>query len=189
MATMTALRKEDGRSGNCEWRGNRRLVAKCLARQFDREVEAACSWIHFVLSTRTRTDCVGHVIRALADAPLIAWERTTMCITVPRSKLLEIQKTQLRFAHTESTSHACEDEDFVRHHIRQSERRELGDSPMLLSLGCPQLSGSKGPSTAHVGSKRTVPKPVRPAALFEARQRRAQIPTARPPKRASCACG
>ena len=47
-----------------------RLVAKSLARQFGKEVEAACSPHQFALSTRTGTDCVGHVIRALTDANL-----------------------------------------------------------------------------------------------------------------------
>ena len=39
LATITALRKDDGGTGLAF----RRLVAKCLARQFGKEVEAACS--------------------------------------------------------------------------------------------------------------------------------------------------
>ena len=68
-ATMTALRKDDGGvRGIATGLAFRRLVAKCLARQFGKEVEAARSPFQFALSTRAGTDCVGHVIRALTDA-------------------------------------------------------------------------------------------------------------------------
>ena len=46
----------------------RRLVAKTLARQFSKQVEATCAPFQFALSTRVGTDCVGHAIRALIDA-------------------------------------------------------------------------------------------------------------------------
>ena len=66
LATMTALRKDNG--GVRTGLAFRRFVAKWSARQFGKEVEAACSPYQFALSTRAGTDCVGHVIRALTDA-------------------------------------------------------------------------------------------------------------------------
>ena len=53
LATMIALRKDDGGvRGIAIGLAFRRLVAKCLARQFGKEVEAACSPFQFTLSTR-----------------------------------------------------------------------------------------------------------------------------------------
>ena len=69
VATMTALQKPDGGvRGIATGMAFRRLVAKCLARQFGKTVETVCSPFQFALSTRAGTDCVGHVIRALTDA-------------------------------------------------------------------------------------------------------------------------
>ena len=46
----------------------RRLVARTLARQFGKAVEATCVPFQFALSMRAGTDCVGHAIRALTAA-------------------------------------------------------------------------------------------------------------------------
>ena len=67
-ATMTALQKLDGRVRGVATGTSRRLVAKTLARQFSKQVEATCAPFQFALSTRAGTDCVGHAIRALTDA-------------------------------------------------------------------------------------------------------------------------
>ena len=81
LATMTALRKDDGGVGRITTgMAFRRLVAKCLARQFSKEVEAACSPHQCVLSTRAGTDCVGHVIRALTDANLSLTVTSIDCV-------------------------------------------------------------------------------------------------------------
>ena len=68
-ATMTALQKPDGGvRGIATGTSFRRLVARTLARQFGKAVEATCAPFQFAFSTRAGTDCVGHAIRALTDA-------------------------------------------------------------------------------------------------------------------------
>ena len=68
MATMTALHKKDGGvRGIATGTTFRRLVAKTLARQFSKDVEAACAPFQFALSTRAGVDCVGHSVRAATD--------------------------------------------------------------------------------------------------------------------------
>ena len=59
-ATMTALQKPDGGATGTSFR---RLVAKTLARQFSKQVEATCSPFQFALSTGAGTDCVGSLTR------------------------------------------------------------------------------------------------------------------------------
>ena len=69
LANLTALQKKDGGvRGIATGTTFRRLVAKTLARQFSRQVTAACAPFQFALSTRAGVDCVGHVVRATADA-------------------------------------------------------------------------------------------------------------------------
>ena len=68
-ATMTALQKPDGSvRGIATGTSFRWLVAKTLARQFGKAVEATCAPFQFALSTRAGTDCVGHAIRAVTEA-------------------------------------------------------------------------------------------------------------------------
>ena len=68
LATMTALQKKDGGvRGIATVSSFRRLVAKTLARQFGKAVEATCSPFQFALSTRAGTDCVGHAVRTATD--------------------------------------------------------------------------------------------------------------------------
>ena len=68
-ASMTALQKPDGGvRGIATGTSFRRLVARTLARQFGKAVEATCAPFQFALSTRAGTDCVGHAIRAVTDA-------------------------------------------------------------------------------------------------------------------------
>ena len=68
MATMTALGKPDGDvRGIATGTVSRRLVAKCLSRQFISDVEKVCAPYQFAMSTRAGTCCVGHAIRATTD--------------------------------------------------------------------------------------------------------------------------
>ena len=55
-ATMTALQKPDACAAGTSFR---RLVARMLARQFGKAVEATCAPFQFALSTRAGTDCVA----------------------------------------------------------------------------------------------------------------------------------
>ena len=60
LATMTALRKDDGGvRGIATGLAFRRLVAKCLARQFGKEVEAACVSISVRLVNQSRHGLCG----------------------------------------------------------------------------------------------------------------------------------
>ena len=117
-------------------RGQGIATGLMLARQFGKEVEAACSPFQLSLSTRAGTDCVGHVIRALTDANLSltvtsidgvgANDHVNRSATL--SKLLEVLKLRgllpfARFACAEPTSCVWEDEGGVRHHIRQGKGR------------------------------------------------------------------
>ena len=44
-----------------------RRVAKTLAKQFSKQVEAACAPFQFALSTRAGVDCVGHAVRVMTE--------------------------------------------------------------------------------------------------------------------------
>ena len=123
-----------------------RLVARTLARQFGKAVEATCAPFQFALSTRASTDCVGHAIRAVADANPVC---TVLSIDgigaydhVYRSamlaKLHEVPSLQgllpfVRATHATPTSYVWEDEAGVQHRIIQAEQ---GDPlmPLLFSL-------------------------------------------------------
>ena len=89
--------------------------------------------------TSAGTDCVGHIIRALTDA------NTALTVTsidgvgaydhvyrsAMLSKLLEVPALQgllpfARFAYGETTTYVWEDEEGVRHQIRQGEGSEQG---------------------------------------------------------------
>ena len=84
LANLTALQKKDGSvRGIATGTTFRRLVAKTLARQFNRQVDAACAPFQFALSTRAGVDCVGHVVRATTDADCEAgvpsWQSCLRC--------------------------------------------------------------------------------------------------------------
>ena len=60
LTLATALQKKDGGvRGIATGTSFRRLVAKTLAKQFGKTVEAACAPFQFALSTRAGVDCVG----------------------------------------------------------------------------------------------------------------------------------
>ena len=149
-ASMTALQKPDGRvRGIATGTSFRRLVARTLARQFGKAVEATCAPFQFALSTRAGTDCVGHAIRAVTDANSMC---TVLSIDgigaydhVYRSamlaKLHEVPSLQgllpfVRATYANPTSYVWEDEAGVQHRIIQAEGGEQGDPlmPLLFSL-------------------------------------------------------
>ena len=68
-ARLTALLKpKRGDRGIATSCTVRRLVARTLAKQFMKAFEAECAPFQYALSTRARTDCVGHMLRAASDA-------------------------------------------------------------------------------------------------------------------------
>ena len=86
-ASKTALQKPDGGvRGIATGTSFRRLVARTLARQFGKAVEATCAPFQFALSTRAGTDCVGHAIRAVTNTNPMCTVLSidgTMCTEAP----------------------------------------------------------------------------------------------------------
>ena len=62
-----ALRKPDGVRGIVVGETLRRLTAKTLAKQYAKELEAACAPYQYALSTRAGTECVAHAVRAATE--------------------------------------------------------------------------------------------------------------------------
>ena len=150
LATMTALQKKDGGvRGIATGSSFRRLVAKTLARQFGKAVEATCSPFRFALSTRAGTDCVGHAVRTATDrdpqATVLSIDGIGACDHVHKSamlgKLLEVPSLRgllpfVRAAYLEPSRYKWADAEGVRHDICQAEGGEQGDPlmPLLFSL-------------------------------------------------------
>ena len=151
MCAMTALQKQDGGvRGIATGTSFRRLVAKTLARQFGKAVEAVCSPYQFALSTRVGTDCVGHAIRAFTDADpsctVLSIDGVGAYDHVFRSsflaKLHSVPSLQglllfVRSVYARPTTYVWEDGTGARHQIHQAEGGEQGDPlmPLLFSLG------------------------------------------------------
>ena len=148
-ATMTALQKPyGGVRGIATTTSFLRFVARTLARQFGKAVEAICAPFQFALSTRAGTDCVGHAIRALTDAnpstTILSIDGIGAYDHVYRSaffqKLLNVPLQGLlpfvRATYADPTSYAWVDEAGEVHHIVQAEGGEQGDPlmPLLFSL-------------------------------------------------------
>ena len=149
LANLTALQKKDGGVRRIATGTTfRRLVAKTLARQFSRQVEAACAPFQFALSTRAGVDCVGHVVRATTDADC---EATLLSIDgvgaydhVFRSsvlaKLLEVPGLRpllpfVRSIYARPSRYVWQDDVGQRHEVHQHEGGEQGDPlmPLLFS--------------------------------------------------------
>ena len=146
---MTALQKKDGGvRGIATGSSFRRLVAKTLARQFGKAMEATCSPFQFALSTRAGTDCVGHAVRIATDrdpqATVLSIDGIGAYDHVHRSamlgKLLEVPSLRglLPFvcaAYLEPSRYKWADAEGVRHDICQAEGGQ-GDPlmPLLFSL-------------------------------------------------------
>ena len=130
MATMTTFR---------------RLVAKTLARQFSKVVEATCSPFQLALSTRAGVDCVGHAVRAATNMDP---EMTVLSIdgvgaydrvyrSAMLSKLLEVPALRpllpfVRTVYARPSTYLWTDDQGERHEIRQSEGGKQGDPLMPL---------------------------------------------------------
>ena len=155
MATMTALQKKDGGvRGIATGTTFRRLVAKTLARQFSKVVEATCSPFQFALSTRAGVDCVGHAVRAATDMDP---EMTVLSIdgvgaydhvyrSAMLSKLLEVPALRpllpfVRSVYARPSTYLWTDDQGERHEIRQSEGGEQGD-PLMPLLFCLAIHNS-----------------------------------------------
>ena len=134
-ATMTAFQKQDGGvRGIATGTSFRRLVAKTLARQFGKAVEAVCAPYQFALSTRAGTDCVGHGIRAFTDADpqctVLSIDGVGAYDHVLRSSFLQklhsVPSLQgllafVRSVYARPTTYVLEDFTGARHQIHQAE--------------------------------------------------------------------
>ena len=149
LATMTALRKADGGvRGIATGTVFRRLVAKCLSRQYVKEVEKDCAPYQFAMSTRAGTDCVGHAIRAITDYDP---NRTVLSIdgvgaydhvlrSAMLSKLHEVESLRgllpfVRSAYSRPSVYHWQEDGGQWRQIRQSEGGEQGD-PLMPLLFC-----------------------------------------------------
>ena len=148
---MTAFQKQDGGvRGIATGTSFRGLVAKTLASQFEKPVEAVCAPYQFAFSTPAGTDCVEHAIMAFTDADP---QCTVLFIGgvgandhVLRSSFLAKSHGMpslqgllpfVRSVYARPTTHVWEDGTGVRHQIHQAEGSEQGDPliPLLFSLG------------------------------------------------------
>ena len=152
-ASMTALQKPDGGvRGMATGTSFRRFVARTLARQFGKAVEATCAPFQFALSTRAGTDCVGHAIRSVTDAnPMCAvlsidgiGAHDHVYRSAMLAKLHEVPSLQgllpfVRATYANPTSYVWEDEAGAQHRVIQAEGSEQGDPlmPLLFSFGDP----------------------------------------------------
>ena len=109
-------------------------MAKCLARQFGKTVETVPVRLVHKSGDRLRGPTVTSIDGVGAYDHV---HRSAML-----AKLLEIPELQgplkfARFACAETTTYVWEDDEGVRHHIRQGEGGEQGDPlmPLLFSLG------------------------------------------------------
>ena len=150
MATLTALQKKDGGvRGIATGTTFRRLVAKSVAKQFSKDVEAACAPFQFALSTRAGVDCVGHAVRSITEmdqhATLLSIDGVGAYDHVFRSsilkKLKEVPALQpmlplVRAVYSQPSRYWWQDESGHRHEIQQHEGGEQGDPlmPLLFSL-------------------------------------------------------
>ena len=139
-ATMTLEKRGGGVRGIATGTVFRRLVAKTLARQFGKEVEAACSFL-FALSTRAGVDCVRQVVRAMTDAdPTATVSVDGICAfdhvhrASMMSKLLEVPGLRallpfVRASYVSPSRYSWDDDLGQRHEIRQHEGERTRRSP------------------------------------------------------------
>ena len=125
----------------------RRLVAKTLAQQFGKAVEAVCAPFQFAVSTRAGTDTpperrwmqtpecpVLFVDGVVACDHVMAEQFPLQVAQCPQSPRIAALRESI---YARTTTYLWEDGAGVRHRIHQAEGGEQGDPlmPLLLSLG------------------------------------------------------
>ena len=151
LGRMTALQKPSGGvRGIVAGDVLRRLVAKTVAQQMGKAVEAATRPHQYAMSTRAGTERIAHVLQVLAEVDPRFTAVSIDCVgaydSISRKAMLEALTRVpggpevlpfVRLFYGQPSQYAWEDDEGVVHRIRQGEGREQGDSlmPLLLSLG------------------------------------------------------
>ena len=149
-ARLTALAKPDGGARRIAMGCSlRRLVARTLAKQFPAEFEKECAPFQHALSTRARTDCVGHILRAVTDADhsativsddgIGAYHHVLRGATLERLLRMPAARAILSFvriSYTSPSSCSWWDDEGIRHNVTQAEGGEQSDSlvPLLFFI-------------------------------------------------------
>ena len=150
-ANLTALVKKNGKvRGIATGTSLRRLVARCLAKQYGPAIEEACAPFQYALSTRAGTDCVGHLLRAATDlgsnSTILSIDGVGAYDHIRRAtmlgKLMSLPRAApllpwVRLSYAQPSTYLWRDDSGVVHHIPQGEGGEQGDPlmPMLFALG------------------------------------------------------
>ena len=142
-ARLTALSKPDGGvRGIATGCLLRRLVARTLSKQFATVFEQECAPFQYALSTRTGTDCVGHVIRAATDrdgsATILSVDGIGAYDHVLRAAMLEMLEKMpgaqnVRLSYATPSKYSWWDDDGQKRTVTQAEGGEQGDP--LFSVG------------------------------------------------------
>ena len=128
----------------------RRLVARTMAQQLSKAVEAATAPHQYAMSTRAGTECVAHVLQVLTEmdpqATIVSIDGVGAYDSISRKAMLEALMAVpggsealpfVRSFYGQPSRYVWEDELGEVHHINQGEGGEQGDAlmPLLFSLG------------------------------------------------------
>ena len=128
----------------------RRLVARTMAQQLGKAVEAATAPHQYALSTRAGTECVAHALQALTEMDpmtmIVSIDGVGAYDSISRKAMSEALVSMpggsavlpfVRLFYGQPSRYLWEDEDGAIHHIHQGEGGEQGDPlmPLLFSLG------------------------------------------------------
>ena len=154
LGRLTALRKPDGGvRGIVVGEILRRLIARSIAKQMPKSVEAATAPFQYALSTKAGCECVAHILQTLTDqdgqATVLSIDGIGAYDLLSRSAMLEglLRMDRgdeiLPFVgcfHGSPSTYLWEDEMGMSHEIAQGEQGDLL-MPMLFALGLHPLSG------------------------------------------------
>ena len=153
-ARLTALAKPDGGVRRIATGSSvRRLVERTLAKQFTKVFEAECAPSQYALSTRSGTDCVGHMVSAATDRDskltllgvdgIGAYDHIFRSSVLGRLKYMPTASAIVPFvrhSYAEPSRYSWVDEEGHRRTVTQAEGGEQGDPlmPHLFSIGIQQ---------------------------------------------------
>ena len=147
LGRMTALLKDNGRArGIVAGDAFKRLVGKCLSRQYGPEIESACAPYQYALSTRAGTDCASHFLRAATDsdpnATIVSIDGIGAFDHIRRARMIEKLMTLptasalvpfVMLSYGQPSVYLWTDDSGTTHTITQGEGGEQGD-PLMPAL-------------------------------------------------------